>query len=121
MIWPANLVSCALFNTLHSQQYAGIGNRGGISRERFFVFGFLASFSWCKLDTIHHLDFFNIRFLPDFIPGYLCKTHHPMIILHALMMPSISSPGAVVLFLGYLDSTRRYKCAISHDGFYARL
>ncbi|KDQ52957.1 hypothetical protein JAAARDRAFT_61547 [Jaapia argillacea MUCL 33604] len=46
MIWPANLVLCALFNTLHSQQYAGIGNRGGISRERFFLFAFLSSFTW---------------------------------------------------------------------------
>jgi hypothetical protein len=34
MIWPANLVNCALFNTLHSQVYAGMGNRGGMSRER---------------------------------------------------------------------------------------
>lgn len=47
MIWPTNLVNCALFNTLHSQKYAGIGTRGGISRERFFVYGFIASFSWC--------------------------------------------------------------------------
>jgi len=46
MIWPANLVNCALFNTLHSQQYAGIGTRGGISRERFFVYMFIASFVW---------------------------------------------------------------------------
>ncbi|KAF4623380.1 hypothetical protein D9613_001379 [Agrocybe pediades] len=46
MIWPANLVNCALFNTLHSQQYAGMGNRGGISRERFFTYAFLASFVW---------------------------------------------------------------------------
>ncbi|KAF8907710.1 OPT oligopeptide transporter [Gymnopilus junonius] len=46
MIWPANLVNCALFNTLHSQQYAGMGNRGGISRERFFLFGFIGSFTW---------------------------------------------------------------------------
>ena len=46
MIWPANLVTCALFNTLHSQQYAGIGTRGGISRERFFFYGFLGSFCW---------------------------------------------------------------------------
>jgi OPT family oligopeptide transporter len=37
MIWPANLVLCALFNTLHSQTYAGIGDRGGLSRERFFT------------------------------------------------------------------------------------
>ncbi|EGO19602.1 hypothetical protein SERLADRAFT_453552 [Serpula lacrymans var. lacrymans S7.9] len=46
MIWPSTLVSCALFNTLHSQYYAGIGNLGGISRERFFVYGFLCSFVW---------------------------------------------------------------------------
>nr|AGA20376.1 oligopeptide transporter 5 [Phanerodontia chrysosporium] len=46
MIWPANLVTCALFNTLHSQYYAGMGTRGGISRERFFFYGFLASFCW---------------------------------------------------------------------------
>jgi OPT family small oligopeptide transporter len=46
MIWPINLVNCALFNTLHSQQYAGIGTHGGISRERFFIYVFLGSFSW---------------------------------------------------------------------------
>jgi hypothetical protein len=53
MIWPANLVTCVLFNTLHSQYYAGMGTRGGISRERFFFYGFLASFCWY------------------FVPGYL--------------------------------------------------
>ncbi|QRV95861.1 OPT oligopeptide transporter protein [Ceratobasidium sp. AG-Ba] len=53
MIWPANLVYCALFNTLHSQQYAGAGTRGGISRERFFLYGFIGSFCWY------------------FLPGYL--------------------------------------------------
>ncbi|KAF5376874.1 hypothetical protein D9615_007249 [Tricholomella constricta] len=46
MIWPINLVNCALFNTLHSTQYAGIGTRGGLSRERFFVYAFIGSFSW---------------------------------------------------------------------------
>ncbi|CAL1707442.1 unnamed protein product [Somion occarium] len=46
MIWPTNLVYCALFNTLHHQQYAGIGNRGGISRERFFLYAFIGSLVW---------------------------------------------------------------------------
>ncbi|KZT03114.1 OPT oligopeptide transporter [Laetiporus sulphureus 93-53] len=46
MIWPANLVTCALFNTLHSQQYVGMGNRGGISRERFFTYAFVAAVCW---------------------------------------------------------------------------
>ncbi|KAI0248083.1 OPT oligopeptide transporter, partial [Lactifluus subvellereus] len=45
MIWPANLVICALFNTLHSQVYSGFRDTG-ISRERFFFFAFLASCVW---------------------------------------------------------------------------
>ncbi len=52
-VWPANLVTCALFNTLHAQTYAGVGNRGGISRERFFACAFAGSFCWY------------------FLPGYL--------------------------------------------------
>lgn len=46
MIWPANLVTCALFNTLHAQTYAGMGSRGGISRERFFLYAWLAGVVW---------------------------------------------------------------------------
>ncbi|KAJ3868065.1 small oligopeptide transporter [Lentinula novae-zelandiae] len=46
MIWPTNLVTCALFNTLHSEHYAGMGNRGGLSRERYFWLAFTASFVW---------------------------------------------------------------------------
>ncbi|KAF7301839.1 OPT oligopeptide transporter [Mycena indigotica] len=49
MIWPANLVSCALFNTLHSTEYAGIGTRGGYSRERFFYIAFACSAVWYLL------------------------------------------------------------------------
>lgn len=45
-VWPSNLVSCALFNTLHHQQYSGIGNRGGMSRERFFFTFFIISACW---------------------------------------------------------------------------
>ncbi|KIY48809.1 small oligopeptide transporter [Fistulina hepatica ATCC 64428] len=46
MIWPSNLVTCALFNTLHSQQYTGMGERGGISRGRLFCCVFAASALW---------------------------------------------------------------------------
>ncbi|KAI6137283.1 OPT oligopeptide transporter protein-domain-containing protein [Pisolithus sp. B1] len=46
MIWPSSLVTCALFNTLHSQQYAGVGQLGGLSRERFFLYAFLCAFVW---------------------------------------------------------------------------
>ncbi|KIJ67169.1 hypothetical protein HYDPIDRAFT_37757 [Hydnomerulius pinastri MD-312] len=53
MIWPANLVTCALFNTLHAQSYTGVGTREGISRERFFAYVFFGS-------VIYY-----------FLPGYL--------------------------------------------------
>ncbi|KAF5331928.1 hypothetical protein D9611_008937 [Ephemerocybe angulata] len=53
MIWPANLVTCTLFNTLHAQEYAGAGTRGGISRERFFMYALIVSTVWY------------------FVPGYL--------------------------------------------------
>lgn len=46
IVWPYNLVTCALFNTLHAQQYSGIGNRGGVSRERFFAYCFTGGFLW---------------------------------------------------------------------------
>ncbi|KAI0710524.1 small oligopeptide transporter [Earliella scabrosa] len=48
MIWPNSLVVCALFNTLHSQSYAGIGPHGGagLSRERFFAYAFLSAGLW---------------------------------------------------------------------------
>jgi hypothetical protein len=47
MIWPVNLVTCALFNTLHSTQYAGIGNHGGISREKFYFMILGIGCLWC--------------------------------------------------------------------------
>ncbi|KAI5989473.1 OPT oligopeptide transporter protein-domain-containing protein [Pisolithus marmoratus] len=46
MIWPINLVTCAFFNTLHSQLYAGIGHEGGVSRERFFFLVCMAAGLW---------------------------------------------------------------------------
>ena len=41
MIWPTNLVTAALFNTLHAQPTSGTKARGGISRERFFCYVFV--------------------------------------------------------------------------------
>ncbi|PIL27253.1 transporter [Ganoderma sinense ZZ0214-1] len=46
MIWPNTLVVCALFNTLHSQSYAGIGRHDGLSRERFFAYAFVSAAVW---------------------------------------------------------------------------
>ncbi|KAI0759419.1 small oligopeptide transporter [Trametes elegans] len=46
MIWPNTLVVCALFNTLHSQSYAGIGTHSGMSRERFFAYAFVTAAVW---------------------------------------------------------------------------
>jgi hypothetical protein len=40
MIWPVNLVTAALFNTLHAKETSGNRARGGISRGRFFSYVF---------------------------------------------------------------------------------
>ncbi|PPQ69348.1 hypothetical protein CVT24_001643 [Panaeolus cyanescens] len=68
MIWPNTLVSCALFNTLHSQTYAGIGPRDGLSRERFFVYVFIGAIVWY------------------FIPGYLFQA---LRCVHLLILPEL--------------------------------
>ena len=38
MIWPASLVTAALFNTLHSQETSGTHSQAGVSRCRFFTY-----------------------------------------------------------------------------------
>jgi len=48
MIWPVNLVTAALFNTLHAQETAGTHSRGGISRERFFFYVFAGYFFYSQ-------------------------------------------------------------------------
>ncbi|KAG6872081.1 hypothetical protein C0995_013225 [Termitomyces sp. Mi166 len=47
MIWPLSLVNCALFNTLHSTQYAGIGTRGGLSLQALSYFSWV---TWIRPD-----------------------------------------------------------------------
>jgi len=49
MIWPANLVNCALFRTLHNDTDDTNNNdnkRWTMSRLRFFFFAFLLQFLW---------------------------------------------------------------------------
>ena len=53
-VWPNTLVYCALFNTLHSQTYAGIGPHDGLTRERYFLYAFVAATVWCRY-LFHHL------------------------------------------------------------------
>ena len=43
MIWPQNLVTCTVLNTLHAEEDEG---RGGITRYRYFVYVMIASFFW---------------------------------------------------------------------------
>ena len=52
-VWPNTLVSCALFNTLHSQSYAGIGPYNGPTRERYFLYVFVAAAVWCRYPFSH--------------------------------------------------------------------
>ncbi|KAF9038022.1 OPT oligopeptide transporter [Panaeolus papilionaceus] len=103
MIWPYNLVTCALFNTLHAQTYAGVGNRGGMSRERFFFYGFLASGLWYVFPgyLFSALSFFSwvCWIAPDNIPlnqmfGYSHGMGMSLITFDWSMIAYIGSPLA---------------------------
>uniref|UniRef100_A0A8H8CGT5 OPT oligopeptide transporter n=1 Tax=Psilocybe cubensis TaxID=181762 RepID=A0A8H8CGT5_PSICU len=99
MIWPTNLVTCALFNTLHAQTYAGVGNRGGISRERFFFYAFAASAIWYLLPgyLFQALSYFSwvCWIAPDNVPlnemfGYV----------HGMGMSLITFDWAQIAYIG---------------------
>ena len=69
-VWPNTLVLCALYNTLHSATYSGIGTRDGMSRERFFAYAFVAATVWCKL-SLRCLCARTLSEFLDIFPGYL--------------------------------------------------
>ncbi|THH07611.1 hypothetical protein EW146_g9262 [Bondarzewia mesenterica] len=64
MIWPANLVTCALFNTLHHSHTAGSGARGGISRERFFVYVFVGYVCYIRFFSTASRPRLRVSFFP---------------------------------------------------------
>jgi hypothetical protein len=105
MIWPANLVNCSLFNTLHSTQYAGMGSRGDICCERFFVHGFLASFVWCKSTSFQIPPVFIDPSRPQ-ISSWDTSVRHPLTFFTVMLNP-VSSPSPLVLSMGHLDQTPR--------------
>jgi len=99
MIWPNNLVTCALFNTLHAQQYAGMGTRGGISREKFFFIAFSCSAVWYLLPgyLFQALSYFSwvCWIAPDNVPvnqmfGYV----------HGMGMSLVTFDWAQIAYIG---------------------
>ena len=72
MIWPVNLVTAALFNTLHAQETAGTQARGGISRERFFLYVFVGYIFYSQHFPPHpYLPLDTDSFFLGFLPSYL--------------------------------------------------
>ena len=72
MIWPVNLVTAALFNTLHSQETSGTHSWGGVSRGRFFTYVFVGYTLYSQRIYLgkHHPRML-IRCCLDFLPSYL--------------------------------------------------
>jgi OPT oligopeptide transporter protein len=77
MIWPVNLVTAALFNTLHAQETSGNRTRGGISRGRFFTFVFFG--------YLLYSQFFFLR------PGNWSLSRGPNLLLCYSRLPSLVS------------------------------
>lgn len=108
LVWPANLVTCALFNTLHSQTYAGIGDRKGMNRERFFFYCFMGSIFYCE-HSLFRVQKSLIVAMSDFLPGYLFQA------LRCVSIPSQSAysaqSGGAVYSPGYVIEHLR-RCLI---------
>jgi len=84
---------------LHQQTYAGIGNRGGISRERFFAYAFLGSTLWYFFPgyIFQALSYFSwvCWIAPDNVPvnqmfGYI----------HGMGMSMITFDWAQIAYIG---------------------
>jgi hypothetical protein len=59
VIWPNNLVTAAIINTLHSRETTGSQGYGGISRRRFFSYIFIGSIFYSQL-LLGNLNFILI-------------------------------------------------------------
>lgn len=103
MIWPQQLVNCTLFNTLHQQTYAGVGQRAGMSRERFFLYAFLGSAAWYMLPgyLFGALSYFSwvCWIAPDNVPlnamfGYVSGMGMSLITFDWAQIAYIGSPLA---------------------------
>jgi OPT oligopeptide transporter protein len=51
MIWPDCLPDAAIFNTLHTQETTGTRARGGIPRDRFFVYILIGYFFYSQFSS----------------------------------------------------------------------
>jgi len=74
-VWPDNLVFCTLFNTLHSQQYQGVGSRGGMTRQRFFNYVFCGGVLWCTSRKVTVKLHRSLRTQTSFLDT--CSLHSP--------------------------------------------
>ena len=83
MVWPKNLVTCSLLNTLHAEDKDDLA---GISRYRYFLYVLCGAFFFW------------------FIPGNQSPPSSFLVSFFACRLPL---PGAVGLFLGMLDSSQQ--------------
>jgi len=88
MIWPVNLVTAALFNTLHSQETSGTHSQGGVSRGRFFTYVFVGY-------ILYSQRFYLGEFCPLMLIG--CRRLLAFLSLHS----------ALELLLGLLDGPQQ--------------
>ena len=57
MIWPENILTAVLLNTLHGQETWGTQVRGGVSRKRFFYYVFIGYIFYSELFFLWRADF----------------------------------------------------------------
>ncbi|KAH7104863.1 OPT oligopeptide transporter [Auriculariales sp. MPI-PUGE-AT-0066] len=99
MIWPQNLVYCALFNTLHSQRYSSQSYNHGLTRERFFSYAFVASFLWYWVPGYLFTGLSHMDWVAWIAPTNKI-VNHMFGYSHGLGMSLISLDWAQIAYLG---------------------
>ena len=105
IVWPSALVNCAVFNTLHSQNYDGVGSHRGLSRARFFVYAFIAAAVWCRYSE----------------PAAWCNNHisvgryYPGLLISGVEVSGDPSRIALSYHEGSISSLFNWVCWIAPD------
>ncbi|KAF8259053.1 hypothetical protein EI94DRAFT_1707431 [Lactarius quietus] len=72
MIWPENIVSTALSNTIHSLETSGTQGLSGILCSCFFAYVFIGHFFYSQFSSPDLVACFqDLKFPLDFLPSYL--------------------------------------------------
>ncbi|KDN37828.1 hypothetical protein RSAG8_09882, partial [Rhizoctonia solani AG-8 WAC10335] len=86
-------------NPGHQQQYAGAGSRGGISRERFFIYVFIGGFFWYFLPGYLFTALSYFSWVCWIAPNNV-KVNHMFGVIHGMGMSLFTFDWSQIAYIG---------------------